>query len=395
MTKRISLQAARALMLQSLGLYQKPQRKAQKTDVLAAIRGMGVLQIDTIHVVARSPYLVLWSRLGDYDPHWLDELLAEGALFEYWGHAASFLPSEDYPLFRRRMLDTPFSWWDSRQWLEENRELADSILARIRSEGAVRSADFEGGKKPPGGWWNWKMEKLALEHLFWTGELMIARREKFQRVYDLRERVVPGWDDARTPSCSEVDRTLTLRTIALLGIALPGWVWDYYRLGKREMPAILRGLLKEGALVEVEVEGWTAPALVHADQLDRLESAESLEPRGTWLLSPFDPLVWDRRRLKELFNFDFQLECYLPAGKRKFGYYLLPVLHNGALVARMDVKAHRAEGVFEVRGLFLEQGVAIDDDLVSGLRQVLKACAAWHGTPQVKAPEGYAMLEEA
>jgi uncharacterized protein YcaQ len=394
MSLRISKKAARALALLSLGLYQPLERMAQKADVLATIRRMGALQIDTIHVVARSPYLVLWSRLGDYDPRWLDELLAEGALFEYWGHAACFLPIEDYPLFRRRMLEVPFSWWDSHRWLEENRDLADAILERIRSTGGLRSADFEGGQKPPGGWWNWKVEKLALEHLFALGELMIARRDKFQRVYDLRERVMPGWEDVRTPTLEEMRQILTLRTVSILGIAPLTWVADYYRLEKRLVPEVVRCLVMEGALVQVEVEGWASPALVHPDILPLLESAEELQPRGTWLLSPFDPLVWDRRRVKELFGFDFTLECYLPASKRKYGYYLLPVLHDGALVARMDVKAHRTEGVFEVRGLFLEEGVRLEDGLAQGLGQALKQCAVWHGTPQLKVcPGGEVLLE--
>src|SRR5438445_4383975 len=180
---RLSQASARSLLLAAQGLHASPAEPARKEDVLAAIRRMAGLQIDTISVVARSPYLVLWSRLGAYEPRWLDELLAEGALFEYWSHAACFLPIETYPLYRRGMLERGGDWF----WNEgspENREAMDRVLARVREHGAVRSADFTRTDGKPGGWWDWKPEKRALEHLFNAGVLMIARRERFQRIYD-------------------------------------------------------------------------------------------------------------------------------------------------------------------------------------------------------------------
>ena len=186
----LSQSAARALMLAAQGLQRRPERPATKADLLETIRRMHVLQIDTIHVVARSPYLVLWSRLGAYPTHWLTDLLAEGALFEYWAHEASFLPIEDYPLFRHRMLDAAnMGWKYAREWASENRAALDHVLAHVREHGATRSADFERQDGQAGGWWEWKTEKRALETLFTAGELMIARRHNFQRVYDLRERV--------------------------------------------------------------------------------------------------------------------------------------------------------------------------------------------------------------
>jgi uncharacterized protein YcaQ len=157
---------------------------------------MGALQIDTINVVARSPYLVLWSRLGAYDPKWLDELLTEGAIFEYWSHEACFLPVEDFALYRHRMLNAEsLGWKYSRAWVEAHRAEIERLLEYIRERGPVRSIDFERRDGKAGGWWEWKTEKRALETLFTAGELMIARRQNFQRVYDLRERVLPSWDD--------------------------------------------------------------------------------------------------------------------------------------------------------------------------------------------------------
>ena len=377
----ISISTARNLMIAAQGLTQLPQHPTCKSDVLAAIRRMGLLQIDSINVMARSPYLVLWSRLGDYDPAWLDELLVEGALFEFWSHAMCFLPIEDYPLYRRAMLEGVRGWGDPKDWVGKHPELVEMVMDRIRREGGLRSADFENGQKPAGGWWNWKDEKTALECLFFLGELMIERRQSFQRVYNLRSRVLPGWDDgpgaANVPAQEDILHALTLRTVQALGVALATWVPDYFRLPKKGNIDRLERLASEGLLQRVEIEGlpgpaYLDPAAVTADQLEL-----------TTLLSPFDPLVSDRQRLKDLFNFDYTIECYTPAAKRSFGYFTLPILHQGTLVGRLDPKAHRAAGLFEVKALALESGVDPSDTLVEGLASALRLLAAWHGCPEL------------
>jgi uncharacterized protein YcaQ len=277
---------------------------------------MGLLQIDTIHVIARSPYLVLWSRLGDYRPEWLDELLAEGALFEYWAHAACFLPIEDYPLHRRRMLEAiqsrswPVKW--AVDWSQQNPGIIERIRSHIQEKGAVRSIEFENKNRPSGGWWNWKEEKDALEALWLTGEVMIARRQNFQRVYDLRERVLPDWEDKDLPNPEEMQRSLTLRAVYALGVAFPAWVSDYYRQPKKGNLQQLEALTGEGLLQRVEVEGLGEGAYVHPDRLGLLTEAASghLKPTLTTLLSPFDPLVWDRQRARDLFDFDYTIESH-------------------------------------------------------------------------------------
>ncbi len=377
----ISISTARSLLLARQGLAQSPTRPAEKQDVLALIRQMGLLQIDTISVVARSPYLVLWSRLGDYPLAWLDELLAEGKLFEYWSHAMCFLPIEDYALYRRSMLDGALRWGDASGWVEKHPELVERVLERIRQEGGLRSADFENDHKPAGGWWNWKEEKTALECLFILGKLMIARRQSFQRVYDLPERVLPGWDDgpqaANVPTREQILLTLTLRGVAALGVAHTDWVPDTFRLPKTGNANRLEALANAGQLHRVTIEGLPGPAYLHPEALPAQQS------EVTSLLSPFDPIVSDRKRLKELFGFDYNIECYTPAAKRRYGYFTLPILHRGALVGRLDPKAHRASGLFEVKSLYLEEGVQPDDDLLEGLGTVLRRLAAWHGTPQV------------
>ncbi len=377
---------ARAVMLAAQGLHRRPAKRATKADVLRAVRRMGALQIDTIHVVARSPYLVLWSRLGRYEPRWLDELLAEGRLFEYWSHEACFLPVEDYPLYRHRMLDAESQGWHySRAWVESHRAEVERLLAFIRERGAVRSADFARTDGKAGGWWEWKTEKRALEMLFTSGELTVARRQNFQRVYDLRERVLPSWHDRRLPPVEDVRRELALKAVRALGVTTARWVADYFRAAKRETLETVAALAREGALLAARVEGWDAPALFHAENRKLVKDAAAgrLKPELTTLLSPFDPLVWDRARARAAFGFDYRLECYTPAPKRRYGYFVLPVLRRGALVGRLDAKAHRKEGVFEVKSVYLEKGVDACDELLGDVAEAVRECAAWHKTPEV------------
>lgn len=389
-------------MLAAQGLDRRPRRRARKADVLAAIRRMGALQIDTISVVARSPYLVLWTRIGDYDPRWLDALLAERKLFEYWSHEACFLPVEDYPLYRHRMLDHSWAGWRyAHKWMDAHRDDAARLLQFVRERGEVRSTDFERADTR-GGWWSWKPEKRMLESLFTAGELMIARREGFQRIYDLRERVLPAWDDSRLPGTDEVRRALALKAARAMGIAKAKWVADYFRMDKTSTKALPERLADEGALMRVTVEGWKEPGYVHPDHAETARSvaAGRGKPALTTLLSPFDPLIWDRRRASEMFGFDYRIEVYTPAPKRVYGYYVLPILHRGKLIGRLDPKAHRSEGVFEVKALYLEPGVRLTERMAAEVAAAIRDCARWHGTPRVEIrrsdpPEAAARLQAA
>jgi uncharacterized protein YcaQ len=386
----LSQGAVRGLLIAAQGLQLLPGRSspapATKADVRQMIQQLHGVQIDTIHVVARSPYLVLWSRLGAYTPQWLDELLAEGALFEYWSRAATFLPIEEYPLYRRLMLDQ-LTWKEHvwRQWMQEHAELIDTLLTRIQENGPVRSADFERTGGAPSGWWSWTDEKTALDGLWMRGDLMVATRRNFQRVYDLRERVLPEWDDARAPSLEAVHETFVLNTVRALGVTKAAWIADYFGLYKKVAQQAIERLANRGQLHTVKVEGWEVPGYFHPDQQDAIEAAANgqIPVSKTTLLSPFDPLVWDRARAQELFNFTYRIECYTPAPKRIYGYFTLPILHNNALIGRLDPKAHRKEGIFEVKALHLEPGVIVDDALVAQVKSALRACAAWHKTPQV------------
>jgi uncharacterized protein len=307
-------------------------------------------------------------------------------LFEYWSHAACFLPIEDYPLYRHLTLNQ-LTWNEKnwRLWMEAHAELVDKLLTHIRKNGPVRSADFERTDGAKAGWWNWKDEKTALEGLWMRGDLMIAKRHNFQRIYDLRERIMPDWDDARTPSLEVVHETFVLNTVKALGVTKAAWIADYFRLYKKVAQSVIEKLVKHGQLHTVQVEGWDVPGYFHPDQGDAIEAAANgqIPVSRTTLLSPFDPLVWDRARGQDLFNFTYQIECYTPALKRKYGYFTLPILYDNALIGRLDPKAHRKEGIFEVKALHLEPGVIVDDALVAEVKSALQACAAWHKTPQV------------
>jgi len=377
----LSLEAVRGLMIAAQGLTDQLRSVPTKKSVRDIIRQMHVLQIDTISVIARSPYLVLWSRLGSYEPRWLDDLLEQAALFEGWSHAACFLPIEDYPLYR------PGTWISDRahQWLKDHTAVVERVLDYIRANGGTRSADFERTDGQKSGWFNWKEEKIALEYLFFSGELMVRKRHNFQRIYDLRERVYPEADTLPPLSIEQAHDQFVLNTIQALGVTKPEWIGDYFRLGKKEVTAAIKRLEKQDRLMTIEVEGWKTPAYIDPANRKQIEAAAKgkIPQSKTTFLSPFDPLVWDRRRALELFGFDYKIEIYTPEPKRKYGYFTLPILYKNQLIGRLDPKAHRKEGLFEVKSLHLEPGVVVDDEMVAALKQALQDCAAWHQTPQV------------
>ena len=381
--KTLSLDAVRGLMIAAQGLQDGSQRPATKKVVRSIIRQMHILQIDTINVIARSPYLVLWSRLGDYNPRWLEDLLTEGALFEFWSHAACFLPIEDYPLYRH--LHSGWLGGRAHKWLDEHATVAKTVLDHIRNNGETRSSDFERSDGQKTNWFNWKDEKIALEYLFYAGELMVRKRHNFQRIYDLRERVFSDYDKRADISLSDAHDQFVLNSIQALGVTKAEWIADYFRLNKTDANAALRRLEKQDRVMTVEVEGWKTPGYIYSDHRKQVEAAAKGKiPRSkTTFLSPFDPLVWDRKRALDLFHFDYKIEVYTPAPKRNYGYFTLPILYNNALIGRLDPKAHRKEGIFEVKALHLEPGVVVDDALVIEVKSALQACATWHKTPHV------------
>jgi uncharacterized protein YcaQ len=395
------LQQARNLHLAAQGLLVPARARARRAHVLAAIERMRLLQIDTIHVVARSPYLVLFSRLGDYEPRWLDELLARAEIFECWAHEACFAPMQDLALHRHEheLRGNHFSQRGARRTRAAHGASIDSLIAHIRARGPVKSSDFERKDKGVSGWWEWKDEKRWLEAAFALGELMVARRENFQRVYDIAERVLERMKIDAVPrlSAEAVRREYILGAVRALGVTQARWIGDYFRTGRRIKDAELNAFVAANELLRVEVRGWDAPAYVHPDHVALLDRARrgNLRATHTTLLSPFDPMVWDRERASAMFAFDYRLECYTPAPKRRFGYFVLPILQRGRLVGRLDAKAHRADGVFEIRSIYLEDDVdAADEAMTRDIAGAIKRVADWHGTPRVivrkSAPKAWA-----
>ncbi|MCO5220356.1 MAG: winged helix DNA-binding domain-containing protein [Thermomicrobiales bacterium] len=386
MPSTLSIDAARALLLHAQGIEPGPSRLATRQSVLASIRRMGQLQIDTISVVNRSPYLVLFSRSGPFETVWLEELLARGKIFEAWSHEASFLPIEDYPTAAARFAESK-PWRNRyRAFLETHRERADELIELIRTNGPVRSADFEREQPKSTGWWSErKHEKLVLESLFAGGTVMIVARENFQRVYGLREMVLPAWEDHHADTLDDADDAMVAKSIEALGVATNRWIADYYRMPVARATAALKRQLERGTVVETQIEEL-GRAFVHASNvaLARKANRGRLTPQRTVLLSPFDPVVWHRLRASELFGFDYLIECYTPAEKRVYGYFTLPILHRGQLVGRLDPKAHRANGIFEVRNLHLEPWFEPDSRFIDELAETLAGFAMWHGTPEVR-----------
>jgi uncharacterized protein YcaQ len=268
----------------------------------------------------------------------------------------------------------------------EHGDAMDRLLAQVRADGPVRSADFanSGGGTP--GWWQWKLEKRWLEAWFALGELMVARRERFQRVYDLSERVRARHVEGAAPASPAAARHWAIaQSVKALGVTQARWIADYFRLG-RVTADELQALQDSGDILPVTVRGWDAPGYAHRDHLDLLRRAArgGLRASHTTILSPFDPLVWDRARALAMFGFAYTLECYLPASRRRYGYFVLPILHRGRLVGRLDAKAHRAQGEFEVRALYLEDDAPVDAEQVAALAVACRQCAGWHGTPRVR-----------
>jgi hypothetical protein len=392
--KALTLSQARVLQLAAQGLLQAPRRRARREDLIAAIQRMRLLQIDSIHVVARSPYLVLYARLGDYPQAWLEEALDCGRIAECWAHEACFVTAADIGLHRvwRAQVES-HHWADKHAARTRDANLQDmhALLERVRASGPVRASDFERADRGVSGWWQWKPEKRWLEAWFASGELMVTRRERFQRVYDLAERVLakldPPFDDSQSGLSREaIRRHFILDSVRALGITQARWIADYFRLKPAVDERELEPLVSSGDLLRVHVAGWDSAAYVHGDHAGWLDSAREgrLRATHTALLSPFDPLIWDRARVRAMFDFDYTIECYVPAAKRRYGYYVLPILHRGRLIGRLDAKAHRAEGVFEVKALFMEEGVALTERMLVEVAQAIAATAAWHGTPKVR-----------
>ncbi|MCX7021443.1 MAG: winged helix DNA-binding domain-containing protein [bacterium] len=350
-----------------------------REGALNCVERLGYVQIDTVNVIERAHHHTLWTRLPDYRPEYLDALLAlDRKIFEYWGHAMCYLPLADFRFYLGKMRSFPD--WQSWQapFVKKHAKLMEEVYARIRAEGPLAARDF-GGTAKSKGWWEWKPAKIALDLLFTQGRLMVDRREKFQRFYDLTERVLPDWVDTTLPDEDERELFFTRRAIAAHGVVTLNDIRLHLRRSPKKRKYVDR-LVEEGEAVPVRVEGLDAELFALREMLDGMDDAPI---EGLHLLSPFDNLVIQRDRVKRLFGFDYALECYKPPSQRVMGYFALPILRGEEFVGRVDAKADRQAKKLLVQGLWWEDGVRVGEELKRALRGKREELAAFNGCGEV------------
>jgi uncharacterized protein len=388
MSETLSLAQARRIALAAQGFTdRRPAGMPGRAHLRRVVARTGVIQMDSVNVLQRAHYLPAFSRLGPYATDLLDRAAYRRPreLFEYWGHAASLLPVTLHPLLRWRMARArDEAWGGMRQMAAERPGFVAWVRDEVAAKGPVTAAEIEqDARAPKTEWgWNWSDTKHALEYLFWCGEVAAARRDaSFARLYDIPERVLPAAVlNAPTPSDADAYRELTRMSAAALGVAAEPELRDYYRLPVAGARRAVAELVEEGTLRPVTVAGWQRPAYLHVDaRVPRKVSAATL-------VSPFDPLIWERDRTERLFGFRYRIEIYVPAHLRVHGYYVLPFLLGDQLVARVDLKADRKAGVLRVPGAWLEPGRAVAD-VAPALATALGDLAAWLGLGEIARPE--------
>lgn len=382
MAEQISLNDARMLALAGQGLLASTAPKS----VLETIDTLGVLQIDSVNVFERAHYMPLFSRLGAYDKAELDKLHGgkNPALIEYWAHEASFVRTENYPQFGYRMQKNQRGTEASyARWADENREFLDWIKGEIRARGPLSTSDFEHERAVrKGSWWGWSDVKRALEYMFMYGELVSGGRESFSRLYALPEQVLPKRIREKVVDPIAARKQLLIKAATAHGVGTAVDLADYFRMNAPFAKTLLNELVEDKKLIEVKVDGWKdkAFAVVGAN----LEVDET--PDRTTLLSPFDPLVWFRPRSERLWDFHYRIEIYTPEPKRIFGYYTLPILHNGEIVGRVDLKNDRQSKTLLVQSAWHEEDFAAKrvPTLARDLAAHLAEAAAWQNCERIE-----------
>jgi uncharacterized protein YcaQ len=346
------------------------------------IRQIGLIQIDSVSILCPAHYQVPFARLGPYDRSRLDDLIYKRReLTEQWAHEASIVPVEHWPLIRHHLGPHERRWGALDKFMKAHADYAERVLEEVRTRGPVVAGDIDepdGTRGKGGGWWGWTRAKATLEGHFSRGTIAIADRRSagFARAYDLAERIVPDEHRSRVMTRQEAQRELVRIAARANGVATAADLADYYRMAPREARQRVIELAEEGELREVRVEGWRDVAYLAANaKLPRRITASAL-------LSPFDPLIWYRKRAERLFGFEYRIEIYVPKEKRKYGYYVLPFLHDERLSGRVDLKADRASGHLLVLGAYAEEH-ADRERLVPALAAELRAMAGWLGLHDV------------
>jgi hypothetical protein len=378
--RRVTIAQARRYALAAQGLgTARPSGRVDVRHFRRVIARVGVVQLDSVNVFSRTHYLPFFSRLGAYERGALDSWLwGSGEVFEYWGHMASVLPIDLYPMFRWRM-DRGWIWSPAEQLLADEPGYLDSVLDQVHRRGPLQTSDLDDpGKRGSNGMWDWSNGKIALEMLFVQGKVAAAARPNFVRMYDVAERVIAAEHlGAPILEPAEAQSELLRRSARALGIATAEDLADYFRIRMPQARPLIERLASRGELIEVEIPGWDRVAYLHP------EATLPRRVEGRALLSPFDNLIWYRDRVERLWDFFYRIEIYVPEPKRVHGYYVLPFLLDGALVARVDLKTDRKAGALLVRGAFAEPGV--DGARVGReLRAELEEVASWLGLSEVR-----------
>lgn len=368
--QRLSLAQARRIALAAQGFADpRPGSRVDRRHFRRVLARMGLIQIDSVNVLVRSQELPLFARLGPHPRTLIADATADGELFEYWVHEACHVPTDAHHLHRWKMA-TEHRW--SRYLDGQRPGYLDEVLRRIELDGPVASSDLGARVGKKGSWWDWDDGKVALELLFWSGKVAATRRASdFARIYDLAERVLPAEVLARpTPAERDARKTLLLLAAEHHGVGTLTDLADYHRQKNALCKPLLDELVEDGSLQEVQVEGWKKPAYLHPKaKLPRSINACAL-------LSPFDPVCWNRERTERLFGFHYRIEIYTPQPKRVFGYYVLPILWGDSLVGRLDLKADRANRTLLVQGAYAEPGVPTKD-MAQDVARELHAMAGW------------------
>ena len=389
---------ARKLMIEKQGFPLRP-KKATKDDIYDMIDRLGCIQIDTINVVERAHHLTLWSRLGNYDKTLLHQLAYDDRrIFEYWAHAACYIPLKDYRYFLHPMETRHKSMVET--FSRRNKgdpALMDQVLERVKAEGPLSAKDFEHKRKRPSkGWWDWKPAKVALETLFGAGILLISHRENFQRHYDLAERVLPARVDTTMPTEKERARFYAAHTMDSLGLVKGTDLRQYYlpwsillRKTSRQWEKILDEMVEQGEAARYDVEGEKDPYFCLARDVDRVQELAEGAPshEGVTLLNNFDNLIWDRPRIQALFDFEVKMEAYVPADKRKYGYYNLPILSGSSLVGRIVPKMDRKTGTLIIHSTWHEPRFKPDKEYEDAYAQTLQEFADFNGAERIEMRE--------
>ncbi|MFK7923307.1 MAG: winged helix-turn-helix domain-containing protein [Bacteroidia bacterium] len=379
-TQTLSQKHARRLALEAQALLKPTPFGKSKKAVQTAINQLSYVQIDTISVIERAHLHVLRTRVPSFQEEMLDQLVSKDrSTFEYWSHAAAYLPMEDYrySLRRKKSIKDKDTHWFKRQ-----PEMMDQVLARIQAEGPLRSKDFAAPDHKSGEWWDWKPAKKALEQLFHEGDLMIAERRGFQKVYDLPERVLPDWVDTTFPTETEMARHLIDRCLQNRAFASLKEI-GYLRKGYRTLlKTTLTDMCEAGEIEAIEIDA--AADIYYAYPATLSRSVPRIGKKRASLLSPFDNMVIQRKRLEMLFGFRYQIECYVPSPKRKYGYFVLPILFGDQMVGRLDPKADRNKGILHIRKLWIEPWFEDLESLAPSLAVSLRELADFNGCKSIQ-----------